>query len=112
MGPRLGPLIITSVLAAADAPEGRGARVATSRPRGSIADRIGDSKKLVAFDDSALGEAWARAIAIRAGASPRTPSELLTAIAADDAPFLRALCPSHHVDLCWGDEGETFASDD
>src|SRR5262245_45599030 len=103
MGPRLGPLVITSVLATADAPDGRAARVATSRPRGAIAERIGDSKKLVAFNDNALGEAWARAMAIRTGITPRSPAELLAALAIDDAPFLRALCPSHHTDLCWGD---------
>ena len=112
MGPLLGPLVITSVLATADAPEGRGARVATSRARGKIAERIGDSKKLVAFDDNALGEAWARAMAARAGVVATTPTELLAAIAIDGASFLRELCPSHHVDLCWGDEGEAFASDD
>ena len=109
MGPRLGPLIVTSVLAETDE---RGARLVASRPRGSVAKRIGDSKKLVAFDDSALGEAWARAIAVRTGASPRTPAELLAAIALDTHDVLTAPCPSHHVDLCWSTEGESFVSDD
>jgi ribonuclease HII len=109
MGPRLGPLIVTSVLATVDE---RGAKLVTSRPRGAVAKRIGDSKKLVAFDDSALGEAWARAIAARAGVTARTPAELLAAVALDDETTLQAPCPSHHVDLCWSTEGETFASDD
>ena len=109
MGPRLGPLIVTSVLAETDA---RGAKLVASRPRGSAAKRIGDSKKLVAFDDSALGEAWARAIAVRTGASPRTPADLLAAIALDTHDVLSAPCPSHHVDLCWSTEGESFVSDD
>ena len=39
------------------------ASTATSKPRGALAKRIGDSKKLVAFDDSTLGEAWARPLA-------------------------------------------------
>jgi ribonuclease HII len=109
MGPRLGPLIVTSILAQVD---DAGAKLVTSRPRGSVAKRIGDSKKLVAFDDSALGEAWARAITLRAGVTAATPAELLTAIAIDTDATLQAPCPSHHVDLCWNTEGESFVSDD
>jgi hypothetical protein len=52
MGPRLGPLIVTAVLATVD---DAGAKLVSSRPRGAVAKRIGDSKKLVTFDDSALG---------------------------------------------------------
>jgi hypothetical protein len=112
MGPRLGPLIVTSVLATADEP---GAKLVTSRPRGAVAKRIGDSKKLVTFDDSALGEAWARAIVLRAGGAaraPRTPAELLKAVALDAEATLQAPCPSHHVDLCWSTDSETFAATD
>ena len=109
LGPRLGPMIVTSILAHVD---DAGAKLVSSRPRGSIGKRIGDSKKLVAFEDSALGEAWARAIATRAGILARTPDELLAAIAIDAADTLRAPCPSHHVDLCWNTEGETFTADD
>lgn len=109
MGPRLGPLVVTSVLAEVD---DAGAKLVASRPRGAVAKRIGDSKKLVAFDDSALGEAWARAIAARAGIVARTPAELLAAVALDPEHALQAPCPSHHVDLCWSTAGEVFASDD
>ena len=109
MGPRLGPLIVTSILAEVD---DAGAKIVASRPRGAIAKRIGDSKKLVAFDDSALGEAWARAIARRAGIDARTPAQLLAAVAIDPEAVLQAPCPSHHVDLCWNSDGERFASDD
>jgi ribonuclease HII len=109
MGPRLGPMIVTGVLAEVDP---RGAKVVQSRPRGASRKRIGDSKKLVAFEDSALGEAWARAIAQRVGLSPRTPEELLAAIALDPDHVLQAPCPSHHKELCWGSEGEAFAADD
>lgn len=109
MGPRLGPLVVTSVLAEVD--DG-GAKLVTSRPRGAVGKRIGDSKKLVAFDDSTLGEAWARAIAARAGLAPRTPAELLKALALDPEEILQAPCPTHHVSLCWNTAGETFGSDD
>jgi hypothetical protein len=110
MGPRLGPLIVTGVLATVDE---AGAKLVTSRPRGTVAKRIGDSKKLVSFDDSALGEAWARAIVLRSAArTPRTPAELLAAVALDDETTLQAPCPSHHVDLCWSTHGESFTATD
>ena len=109
MGPRLGPLIVTGVLATVDE---AGGRLITSRPRGSVAKRIGDSKKLVTFDDSALGEAWARAIAMRSGLRTQTPAELLAGIALDDETTLQGPCPKHHVDLCWSTEGESFTATD
>lgn len=109
MGPRLGPMIVTSVLAEVDE---AGAALVTTRPRGAIAKRAGDSKKLVAFADSALGEAWARAIAARAGAAVATPDALLSAVALDAAEELRRPCPPRHADLCWASEGEAFAADD
>jgi hypothetical protein len=131
MGPRLGPLIVTAIHARVDRDAG-GDRLATSKPRGALAKRIGDSKKLVAFEDSDLGEAWARAIvawtqarrAARAlggsgsgpgpsafpAAPPLTPTDLLSTVALDSERTLRAPCPSHHTDLCWGDEGEVFRS--
>ncbi len=124
MGPRLGPLVVTSVLARVD-PERDGARVATAKPRGALAKRIGDSKKLVAFEDNALGEAWARAIVTHARTArlrpgmtdalrdaPRSPTALLSSVALDGDDVLRAACPSHHEDMCWGDEGEAFTSTD
>lgn len=122
MGPRLGPLVVTSVLARARqvGPRRSGAKLATSKASGALAERIGDSKKLVAFGDSALGEAWARAIAARtataaglaASAPPRTPTDLLAAVTLDPYASLQAPCPSHHVDLCWGSEGERFTADE
>lgn len=109
MGPRLGPLIVTSVLAEVDA---AGAKWVSSKTRGSFAKRMGDSKKLVAFDDSALGEAWARVISARSGGNARTPQELLGDIMLDPEEALRKPCPGHHADLCWGTEGESFAATD
>jgi hypothetical protein len=116
MGPRLGPLLVTSVLAEVDEP---GAAFVTTRPRGALTKRIGDSKKLVAFDDSALGEAWARAIEARARASagavtraPDTPDRLLSSLALDSRDRLREPCPPDHADLCWASEGESFTADD
>lgn len=112
MGPRLGPLVVTSLLVRVDE---QGKKLATSRPKGAIKKRIGDSKKLLAFADHSrapLGEAWARTLATRTGARPATPDELVSALALDSSALLRAPCPQHHVDLCWSTEGETFASSD
>ncbi len=112
MGPRLGPLVVTSVLARVH-PERGGAKTATSRPRGALAKRIGDSKKLIAAGDATLGEAWARAIVARTGlAAPASPAALLAAVALDSEATLRSPCPSHHADLCWGTEGEAFGADE
>jgi ribonuclease HII len=121
MGPRLGPLVVTAVHVRVDREAG-GDKLATSKPRGALAKRIGDSKKLVAFDDSDLGEAWARAIVAFTAAQrserkpfaapPLTPTDLLSTVALDPERVLRAPCPSHHTDLCWGDEGEAFVSTD
>ncbi|MBX3259117.1 MAG: hypothetical protein KF782_05455 [Labilithrix sp.] len=113
MGPRLGPLIVTSVLARADAE--RGAKIAATKPSRAFAERIGDSKKLFAGGDSTLGEAWARAIAARSApagttSAPRAPAALLEALALDSDATLRAPCPSHHADLCWASDGEAFAA--
>jgi ribonuclease HII len=116
MGPRLGPLVVTSVLARSDE-DGRGAKVAFGKARGALARRIGDSKKLFAGGDSTLGEAWARAILgfVRPGEAlgvPASPAALLSAVALDGKDHLRSPCPAHHADFCWDEAGETLASAD
>src|SRR5579859_3517981 len=96
LGPRLGPLIVTAVVA-----EAEGSR-AEARPRGAMRERLGDSKRLVAFGNTALGEAWARAIARRMGFGDLgSPEALLRALSLDSAEALRAPCPREHADQCW-----------
>jgi ribonuclease HII len=115
LGPRLGPLIVTAVIARATA---EGVKLIGKRPRGGLASRLGDSKKLVSFEDSGLGAAWATAMAKRAavsvgavGATPATvrPDDVLRALTLETEASLRQACPSHHVDQCWRSEGEAFA---
>ncbi|HEX8791514.1 MAG TPA: hypothetical protein VF765_11235 [Polyangiaceae bacterium] len=111
LGPRLGPLVVTMVVASTSE-EGR-AR-AEARPKGAMRKRLGDSKKLVAFGDTALGEAWARAIARRMGladAQVATPDELVHALSLDARETLRAPCPEHHAAQCWSAGDEAFQSD-
>jgi len=109
LGPRLGPLVVTSVVARV---EDEGHKRVLSRPRGALRSRLGDSKRLVAYGDSALGEAWARAIVRQSGQpEPRGPEELVRFLSLDDAEALRAPCPDDHIDQCWRTGAETFAAD-
>jgi hypothetical protein len=116
LGPRLGPMVITAVMAQVT-PEGE--RMVGRRPRGALAKRLGDSKAMIAHGDVALGEAWARALALRGcgrapfdGGPDATPDDLLHAIAADDRSALRAPCPGHVEAQCWSAEGERFTASD
>lgn len=108
LGPRLGPLVVTAVTARTTGP---GHKTAESRPRGRLRERLADSKKLVAYGDSSLGEAWARAIARRMGLSPATPEELVAALSLDGAEELRSRCPPGHERQCWCDAGEGFTAE-
>ena len=118
LGPRLGPLIVTAICARThdplNAPPTRGGHaVAESRPRGALARRLGDSKRLVSFGDTALGEAWARAIARRMGIAPdpEDPDTLVRVLSLDTAEALRAPCPDDHRAQCWNAKGEAFVAD-
>jgi ribonuclease HII len=109
LGPRLGPLVVTAVVAVTT---GDGQKRAQGRPRGAMRARLDDSKKLVAYGDSLLGEAWARAIVRRMGhGDPGTPEGLVQALSLDGPEALREPCPEGHARQCWEHEGETFACD-
>ncbi|MCC6554727.1 MAG: hypothetical protein IT372_17270 [Polyangiaceae bacterium] len=112
LGPRLGPMVVTAVLARVT---DEGWEVASKAPKGALAKRLGDSKRLVAHGDVALGEAWTRALVARGAgraAQAASPDELIHAIAADDRAALRAPCPGHVEEQCWSAEGEAFCADD
>lgn len=113
LGPRLGPMIVTGVLARV-APGAE--RLVGRKARGALAERLGDSKALVAHGDVALGEAWARALAARGCARPGAPhgdpDALVHAVAADERTALRARCPSHVEAQCWGASRDPFAAED
>jgi hypothetical protein len=114
LGPRLGPMVVTAVMARVT-PEGE--RIVGRKPRGALAERLGDSKAMIAHGNVALGEAWARALVRRGcGRAPladgpgTTPDELVHAIAADDRAALRAPCPDHVEAQCWSAAGESLAA--
>ncbi len=110
LGPRLGPLLVTAV--AARGLPGAPALLAPD-PRGALGARIGDSKQLVSFGDTALGEAWARALAHTAGLTEggAGPDALLHALSIDSRRALEAPCPEQHAEQCWGTAGESFVAE-
>lgn len=109
LGPRLGPLVVTGVLAEVS-PEGT--KIACRKPRGRLAEVLGDSKALLAHGDVSLGEAWARVLATRGCARPGTDpvsvASLVHGYALDDETELRRLCPTQAAPMCWSEGSERF----
>ena len=110
LGPRLGPLVVTAIVART---WGEGHAKAESRAKGAMRKRLGDSKKLVAHGDVALGEAWARALAKRMGHGElERPEDVLRVLSLDPPETLRQPCPgAGHVEQCWRAEQESFAAE-
>jgi len=106
LGSRLGPLVVTAVLARVT-PAGQ--RWASRRPRGKLSEDLGDSKKLVSHADVSLGEAWARALT---GDRWDCPRALFEHLSLEASSSLRRDCPRHIEQQCWGIEGESFAASD
>jgi ribonuclease HII len=105
LGARLGPLIVTGVLAKVDE---RGTKtLSRALPRAIRAD-LDDSKRLVSHSDYGLGEAWARALVDEAAL---TPEAVLDALLLDTREALSAPCPSHVRAQCWGTASEEFVAD-
>ena len=105
LGARLGPLVVTAVLAEVTE---QGSRVLSRRPPKRLALDLGDSKQLVSHKDFALGEAWARALTESPADSPK---DLFETLSLEGAPELRAHCPSHVEDQCWSPSGDSFVAE-
>ena len=113
LGPRLGPLVVTAIVARTTE---KGGAVATGKARGKMRERLADSKKLVGHGNTALGEAWARAIGARMGLALETeaaasPSTLIHALSLDAPEALQAPCPGDHAAQCWSGDGEAFLAE-
>jgi ribonuclease HII len=106
LGARLGPLVVTAVLARVD-DAGR-ATLGRRLPK-RLARDLGDSKQLVSHRDVRLGEAWARALSSGAAASP---GELFAELSLDSASTLTEPCPNHVAEQCWSTDEEHFNADD
>ena len=105
LGSRLGPLIVTAVLARADE---RGVRALGRKLPKAVRETLDDSKRLVSHSDVRLGEAWARVLA---GGAPKTPAELFSGISLEGVEKLGEPCPSQARGQCWTVEGETFEAE-
>lgn len=106
LGARLGPLVVTAVLARVDE---RGARALRRKLPERLAQDLGDSKQLVSHADYSLGEAWARALAPSA---PSTPSELFAQLSHEPLDQLQKPCSGHALEQCWRARSEVFQASD
>jgi ribonuclease HII len=106
LGARLGPLVVTGVLAAVDE---RGTRTLSRKLPKALRADLDDSKRLISHADSRLGEAWARALS---AAPVATPTALLESLLLEGHTALQSPCPSHVASQCWGVDGESFQADD
>jgi ribonuclease HII len=102
LGSRLGPLVVTAVLARADA---QGAEVLGKRLPRSIRASLDDSKRLMSHTDVTLGEAWARELAAPDATSP---AELFERLSLEGSPALRRRCPERAEAQCWSAEHDVF----
>lgn len=109
LGPRLGPMLTTAVLAEVD---DKGHSTVGRKARGGMQQRLGDSKVLVSHGDIDLAEAWTRVLVEQTtGTSPTTVRELVGALSLEPESALRKRCPSHVEGQCWHEEDETLAAD-
>lgn len=105
LGAWLGPLTVTAVCAqVTEAGEARLRRKLSAR----LAADLDDSKKLVAFGNHGLGEAWARALYPEAG----TPNELLEHILRQSSGVLQRRCPEATLPQCWSVRQDHFQTDE
>lgn len=110
LGPRLGPMLTTAVLAeVSDA----GHATIERKARGGMKKRLGDSKALVSHGDIALAEAWARVLVEHTKAiAPTSISQIVDALTLEDVDQLKQRCPSHVAGQCWHESGEGFEAGD
>lgn len=83
--------------------------------RGSsmLHERLADSKKLLAHQHIALGEAWSRAIAeSMTGHAPPTRDALLELLSLREREHLRAACVGTAGQQCWSRFGPFVSTDD
>jgi ribonuclease HII len=105
LGARLGPLVVTAVLAEVD---DRGTRVLSRKPPPRLRSDLGDSKELVSHSDYALGEAWGRAVI---GDGAGTPHSLFEELSLEGTGSLMEPCPERAQPQCWSSEGERFTAE-
>jgi ribonuclease HII len=106
LGSRIGPLVVTGVLARVDE---RGEVALRRKLPKSMRESLDDSKRLVSHKDFTLGEAWARVLT---GDQARYPSELFACLSLEGVPALQKHCPEHVGHQCWNVQKEEFEADE
>lgn len=106
LGARLGPLVVTAVLARVTE---QGHRTLSRKlPRAIRAD-LDDSKRLLSHTDVGIGEAWARVLT---PTPARSPADLFEQLSLEGPVTLKKRCESHVAGQCWNARGEAFSSTD
>jgi ribonuclease HII len=105
LGSRLGPLVVTAVLARVDA---RGSQTLARRLPRSLRASLDDSKKLISHADVRLGEAWARELG---GLDAADPATLFERLSLEGGVKLRERCPTQAEGQCWGTGRESFEAE-
>lgn len=103
LGARLGPLVVTGVMAAVE--PGHDRRVASAL-RQIPSELLADSKRVVRHGEVRLGEAWARVMAPTA----KTPDQVFMQLSLKPRHWLEELCPEHASSQCWSTELERFVA--
>jgi ribonuclease HII len=106
LGSRLGPMIVTAVLAETTE---EGERFLSRKLPKRMREDLDDSKRLMSHTDVGIGEAWARVLT---GDSARSPAELFEQLSLEGTSKLQAPCPQAAHAQCWTVEREAFAAED
>jgi ribonuclease HII len=106
LGARLGPLVVTAVIARTDE---RGRKALERRVPKRMRGAVDDSKRLVSHTDVRLGEAWARELT---AASAPNPEALFEQLSLEGSEKLREPCPRAAMAQCWHTVGGTFEAGD
>lgn len=106
LGARLGPLVVTAVIARVSERGTKNIDHWTPRLHTGL---LGDSKQLVRHGDVRLGEAWARALAAQTLSGP---SELLRRLSITPLPLLMKRCPRQATAQCWNDSNDEFLAEE
>jgi ribonuclease HII len=106
LGARLGPLVVTAVIARTDE---RGRKALERRVPKRMRGAVDDSKRLVSHTDVRLGEAWARELT---AASAPNPEALFEQLSLEGSDKLREPCPRAAMAQCWHTAGGTFEAGD
>lgn len=104
LGARLGPMLVTGVLAEVSGP---GQRWLTRKLPATLARDLDDSKSLASFKDATIAEAWARVLV----PSAENPRDILRAVSAESEGQLRARCPRSTEPQCWQFCDDAFVAD-